>query len=385
MKRRPIWKILAIAASVLAALVGSAAIWIRSVADRKFAAMEEKVQALEAEALRPDSTPRPGKVPGNAWDDYLLALNAASKITSADKLIGLTSRTENADVAFGDATLAAHGMIVDLILSGSRRASCVPPGRTALPALWKWDTALRLAILKARALHQEGKTAAAVEILLALCQFGRDLGQSGVAYASHFPYLALQMSLGELKDLLRGPLPAESIAEIDSRLTDLDRTFPLPERMRKQQLQLVSTISMPVQNSGFAAVLLSWRYGFSPRLLVGSLFEQWEHWFTRSIEADALPWPEAKVQFAKFREEIDQTPFTRFSVSSGYLADGSQVRAARALLRILRTAARYRAAGEVLDLDDPFGTKLLHPQDGARLKVWSVGQAGAGIVLEVSR
>ena len=385
MKRRPIWKILAIAASVLPALVGSAAIWIRSVADRKFAAMEEKVQALEAEALRPDSTPRPGKVPGNAWDDYLLALNAASKITSADKLIGLTSRTENADVAFGDATLAAHGMIVDLILSGSRRASCVPPGRTALPALWKWDTALRLAILKARALHQEGKTAAAVEILLALCQFGRDLGQSGVAYASHFPYLALQMSLGELKDLLRGPLPAESIAEIDSRLTDLDRTFPLPERMRKQQLQLVSTISMPVQNSGFAAVLLSWRYGFSPRLLVGSLFEQWEHWFTRSIEADALPWPEAKVQFAKFREEIDQTPFTRFSVSSGYLADGSQVRAARALLRILRTAARYRASGEVLDLDDPFGTKLLHPQDGARLKVWSVGQAGAGIVLEVSR
>ena len=393
MKRRPIWKILAIAASVLAALVGAGALWIRATADRKFAAMEEKIRALEAEALCPDSTPRPGRTPGNAWDDYLAALTEASKIPSADKMIGLINRTENADVAFGEAALAAHGSAVDLIVSGSRRASCVPPGRSALPALWKWDTAFRLAILKARALHQEGKTAAAVDLLLALCQFGRDLGQTGVAAASHFPYWALGMSLNELMDPLRGErMPAESLTAIDARLAGLDATFPPPERMRKQQLQLVETINMPVQNSGFGAVLLSWRFGFSPRLLVGTLFEQWEHWFTRSIAADGLPWPEALAEIAKLREEIDRLPFTRFSVSSGYLSDGREVRAARARLRILRTAAHYRATGEILDLDDPFGTKLLRRRVGDRLKVWSVGHDGVDqgggtedIVLEVPR
>jgi hypothetical protein len=400
MKRRPIWRILAIAASVLAVPIGAAALWIRATADRKFSAMEEKLRALEAEALRPDSLSRPGKVPGNAWDDYLAALTEASKLAADDKLIGILARTENADVAFGKAALAAHGSAVDRVVSGSRRASCVPPGRSALPALWKWETVLRLGILKARTLGEEGKTAAAVEILLALCQFGRDLGQSGVAFASHFPYWALERTLNELPEVLRGErLPAESIAEIDSRLAGLDETFPPSERMRKQQLQLVETISLPVQNAGFRAVLLSWRFGFSPRLLVGTLFEQWEHGFTRCIAADALPWPEAQAEISRLQEEIGRTPFTRFSVPSGYLSDGWEVRAARAHLRILRTATHYRATGEILDLDDPFGTKLLRRHDGARLKVWSVGldgvdQHGAGgwssgpaedIVLEVAR
>ena len=49
----------------------------------------------------------------------------------------------------------------------------------------------------------------------------------------------------------------------------------------------------------------------------------------------------------------------------------------RAQLRLLRVAAHYGATGDVLELDDPFGTKLrVRVADGS-LRVWSVGPEGA--------
>jgi hypothetical protein len=75
------------------------------------------------------------------------------------------------------------------------------------------------------------------------------------------------------------------------------------------------------------------------------------------------------------------------------------VRERRAQLRLLRLAAHRKATGEVLALDDPFGTTLRHAVTPAGLKAWSVGEdgrddggagdwegrAGPDIVLEVPR
>jgi hypothetical protein len=71
----------------------------------------------------------------------------------------------------------------------------------------------------------------------------------------------------------------------------------------------------------------------------------------------------------------------------------------RAQLRLLRTAAQYRATGRLPDLDDPFGVRLLSSEQGGKVKVWSVGRdqvddggkgewkpnAGPDIVLEFDR
>src|SRR5262245_39513155 len=112
-RRRPVWKILAVIVGVLVALIGSAALWIRAAGDRKFVAMQDRVQALADEALAPDRAPRPGSDAGNAWDDYLQALTEASKVKPADKLIGILAGTTNSDHAFGKAALAAHGSSID--------------------------------------------------------------------------------------------------------------------------------------------------------------------------------------------------------------------------------------------------------------------------------
>jgi hypothetical protein len=61
-----------------------------------------------------------------------------------------------------------------------------------------------------------------------------------------------------------------------------------------------------------------------------------------------------------------------------------------ARLRLLRSAAAYRATGGVLELVDPLGGKLLHKNENGKLKLWSVGTdgkddggAGSDIVIEV--
>lgn len=48
----------------------------------------------------------------------------------------------------------------------------------------------------------------------------------------------------------------------------------------------------------------------------------------------------------------------------------------RAQLRLLRVAVHYRATGEILELDDPFGTGILYAQTTNHLRVWSIGADG---------
>jgi hypothetical protein len=43
---------------------------------------------------------------------------------------------------------------------------------------------------------------------------------------------------------------------------------------------------------------------------------------------------------------------------------------------ILRTAARFRGTGEILNLRDPFGENRIHSERDGRLRVWSVGKDG---------
>lgn len=377
MKRRPIWKALLVVATALAIVGVSVAFWIRSLADRKVAAMEEKLRDMDAKLLAPDLTPRPGKVSGNCWDDYLPALAAAGKIRQSEKLIGLLQETRNADVDFGRQALAAHGSIVDLIVSGARRGSCVPPGSSVLPALWKWETATHLAILKARALREEGKTAEAVEILLALCQFGRDLSETGLPYSTGLPYPAMEFALKELKEVVRGPMPADSISDLDLKLAFLDEQYPDPAKVRTHLARIVAE-THSYRGTGIRGATASWRFGGSTRLMSATIFERWSDWMDRSAVADRLPWLQAKALISTLRDEIARTRFVGpgYDLTPFFLPDGDHARAARAHLRLLRIAAHVRRTGEILDLDDPFGTKLLHQEGGGRLKIWSVGKDG---------
>ena len=377
--KRPIWKILGIAAAALVILAGGAALRIRSVAAQRQAAMEERLRAMSEEHFAPDLAPRPGKYEGNAWDDYLPALAEAAKVRPPDKLTGILANTDNADHAFGEAALAAHGSAIDLLLEGARRTTCVAQGPVFRKDLWSYETLGKLAVLKARKLTREGKTAEAVEILFALAQFGRDLGESGVGLTFASGQSTVERAFEELRDHLRSAsLTPDALAGLESRLAFLENSFLRPEAMRLQRMQYLGEHFTGIaQHPGWEGRLQCWRYGFSRRLLAATAFDDWDRWLKRSEQADHLPWPQAQALIASIRSQIDATHVPKeYTWSGQFLEDGSRHRSVLAHLRLLRTAARYVRTGEILELDDPFGGKLLHRESNRRLKLWSVGRDG---------
>ena len=366
-------KILALAAAALLAPVGAAAFWIHSTAEHRAAAMASRLRQLRSEALAPDTARRAGTESGNAWENYLKALAGASKLDSY-KLDALVERKETADPAYGTAALAGSGSAIDHLLQGSRRASCVPPETIDWINASRGDALLRLVILRARALSEEGKGERAVDLLLALCQFGRDVAESPSGLGEYTSDWALKLSFVELRDaLLRPAWPPADFAALESRLELLDEAFPRLEQIRRRKLRRLGALHEErAQESGIVASLRSWRYGFSPRIQWAVVFESWDRWIHQAMEADRLPWPKVRAELNRIRAEIEGAPL----VEQGVLEEEIRHRVLRTQLRLLRAAARYRRTGEILILDDPFGGKLLHREAGGRLTLWSVAWDG---------
>jgi hypothetical protein len=364
--------------------MGTLFIWIHAVADRRFAAMERRLIEMRGELRSAGGLKRrlvPGTETGNAWDGYRKALLEVGKIKDSTKLLGLHARTQNADKAFGETALAAHGIAVDHLRRGASCTTCdyPDPSLEMIPELRSWEATVKFCIFKARSLAEEGKTQESAEILFALLQFGRDIGDSEVWVFMQHGLFCLEWTFDELRELLISTAPErELLTEIDSRLRALDDTFPNHERgilhkaswLGEQLLQRAAQCE--IRDS-----LSCWRFGFSPRIMVADAFERLNQWFNRSAEAERLPWLQAQLLISQLRLEIDQTPIPNaIGYGSAFLGDGSWGRMTRARLRLLRVGAHYRAAGEKLDLGDPFGNRLLQSESGGRLKVWSVGRDG---------
>ncbi|MBI3855269.1 MAG: hypothetical protein HY293_06225 [Planctomycetes bacterium] len=340
--------------------------------------MEERLESIRADPRARDPG-RGGGEPGNAWDDYRKALSEAGKLKESEKLIGLLDRTQNADRAFGEAALAAHGSVFEHLRQGAPRMASPPPVESLLYELRHWEVAAQLSILKARALTSEGKSEEALRLHLALCQFGRDLGEVGDWIPASNSLYCLEMAFAELRDLLEAPSPRPGvIAELESSLVILDQSFPRYEGMQHLKAPWIGSCFLGAsRDSGPMAWLQAWRFGFSSRMAAATSFERWDQWLSRAGEANRKPWPESGRLIAQIRSEIQGSPLPpAFTLSPSYLEDGSRFRSARAHLRLLRAGAHYRRSGEVLDLDDPFGGKLLHAVKEGRLRVWSVGRDG---------
>jgi hypothetical protein len=147
-------------------------------------------------------------------------------------------------------------------------------------------------------------------------------------------------------------------------------------------------------------LLLAWRYGFSSRLMLADAFDRHLECMKRYADGDDKSWAELERIGKETDAEAQQSknPIARIMIP-GLRAANRAGRDRRAQLRLLRVAAHYRATGEVLELDDPFGTKLRTSRSGDTLKIWSVGKdgvddggagawkpsAGKDIVLEVDR
>lgn len=372
------WKILGTVVGGIAACLLALYLWAGAVANRKFTQYDREIKAQVA-AWRAKDASRPvlrGQAePGNAADDYKLAFAEMGKIKGMGELGGLVEKSPKADPELGRKALALSGPLLDHLRRGAGRAGSRFPYEWEqgmgmnVGGLIDCQRAANVAVLAARSRAEEGKPREAAALLLDACQMGRDMAGDGVMISEMIGSAVLYLGLREIRDLLvDGKFDAEAIADLEAGLAVLDGSFPRHARsLENESMSIGVGMCTEADKSGWGVT----------RLLHTNAYEGASRCLHRAARAQDLPWAEAQREFTAAEGEAKSSwnPLVRIMAPS--LAGQSKVGRERlAHLRLVRTALRFRASGEVPAFADPFGTTLKSSRDGDLLRVWSVGKDG---------
>ena len=380
--------------------------------------MKNRVATLKLEAQsRNMSRPvlRGKAIPGNAWDEYNVAINLAFTFregTNASYLTQFLLGDARADRVMVERLLAAHAGVIDHLRLGTQRSNGQYPYKwddgpaAELPSLLSSRRITQLAIAQAR-IWVETRPQDASDLLLDTSQFASDLATNGPLLSSLTGLAIYQTTLDELKNLvLSGKLNRQQLVNLAKELETADGNFP----------PLGPTFTNEAALTGFGVDMTEefvttkqwlrlakdggWRYGLSPRRMALDAFEQRDSYAQRSHNIDSLPFDAATKEARAITAEADASgnPFLRESVPS-LTKSLERHRDVHAHLLVLRAATIFLATGEMPQLPDPFGEHVSYSKEAGKLKIWSYGSdgksqngkgswaAGSGedVVLEISR
>jgi len=367
-------------------------LWMSIVGNRRFAEMEASLREMQAvTAARDAARPvlRGTAVPGNAWADYGAMLTEMEGLKADRSVIGeFVSKGPKADRAKVEAILAAHPGVIERLRMGAGKSSgqyayVWEDGFTAkTPGLFSSGAAGNMAISKARFLAEEGKLLEAAELLLDSCQFGRDLGHNAPLISEMIAMAVYGTALEELRALLTSARFApEEFREIGRQLEVLDASFPshadslLNEALGTGWgLRQIDRGASEVDST----ILFARSLGGVGRLMYADAFDSLRYCMRTGAQAESRPWADCLRIQTDLQNDLQRmwNPISK-TLIPGLIGSGRIGRDRRTQIRLLRIAARFRADGEVLVLDDPFGVSLHSVRAGDHLKIWSVGRDGA--------
>jgi hypothetical protein len=382
-RRRPsAVTILAVAlGSMLLASLSLVLLFHRTV-DRRWAEMDARCTKLRVRiAARGTHRPllRGQPLPGDAVADYEAAIDAANRIPLGTPT-EILSGTGPGDPESEREVLDYCRTVLDPLRRGVSRENYVPlkAGKpTYLGNVGDRIPVIQAAVCQARLLSEKDRRREASEVLMDACLFTQDLG----APTEMIPALA------GLSDLLR----SEKFSKEDSKETArefgmLDSGFPRRAEAAERDLLYMGSSFLAAEGSdGDLSVIwgvepehIGWRHGFSIRLMKGEGFRAADRLCALLRRWDDLPWMEdcRESGIYKTRDSQDDDWIeSRFEIRLVFFDDA--YRGTLSQIRVLRVAAHFRATGELLDLPDPFGSRIQTRRNGDRLKVWSLGDVGS--------
>jgi hypothetical protein len=366
--------------SGLVLLIVAAWIWVNSVEQR----LREKVKArvLELnEELAKRNLERPAlfgePVPGNAWDDYLIAIDQLSKLPPASTsiLFDYAQLRRGHDAEQARALLPGFAPILEALKVGARRAYARKPvyeddRRSTRQAIVNHHMKYLpwVAICAAKIYCEDGNALEGAQLLLATAQFGRDR-------QDRFP---LRMPMEEAaRQLQAGRLSGEALRVFVSGLEILDGSFPQFEvRLMIRGWGERVLAGHPGNTSPNCSPSPSWKQAYSGAILELQGFLNVDRWLQAGAVAEGLSWSEARVIW----DQIERESWTAGnSASQGipFIYEAPRdYRDNRAWLRLLRMGATYAASGDIIPLPDPYGDLLLSMALGTELKIWSLARNG---------
>jgi hypothetical protein len=416
--RFPVWAgiVLSVALGLPLAVV-ALHLYIKSAETRRWEEMRTWCRKVAQEVRARDSRRpvlRGEAVPGNAWDDYAKGLALLKPLKDLRVVNDFYDQSPEADRAKARAMVELHAAAIQSLLCGAARSDARRISdweNYSNEYDWRLHRYSTLAACQARFLVEDGHPHEAMELLLDTAQYGEDLAGSD----GFIGLYVLSVVQSEIKGLLSpGKLSREDCRELARELELLDKSFPREADSYSISTMTVGfdylrkeTIEAALKPIGITEpVKPTWRYGFSDRLVLVDAFLAAQDYGRRMKEAADLPWNEARQMSERLAADQKETknPMLRKllhiqeSLSNSFSTNIFRER--RAQLRLLRGAAAYRASGEALLLDDPYGDKIHSAMSGSRLKLWSAGydgiddggsggwdprKGGKDIVLEVDR
>src|SRR5688572_8951917 len=224
-----------LSAAVGVALV--AAVFLSATDGERRNAIRNRVASLRDQAqFRNLSRPvlRGEPLPGNAWDEYRLALDNAETIRDDEhvNLVKFAARIPGASRASVEQLLAAHRVALEHLRLGARRSNGQFPYEwqyigLAMPSILVSRRTGMLAAAQARIWSDQGRNQDAVDLLLDLSQFAGDFGRNGPLLSNLVGLAVYVSAFDELRNLVGSRrLNRRELSRLAAKLEIMDHNFP---------------------------------------------------------------------------------------------------------------------------------------------------------------
>jgi len=361
-------------------------VWINRLADRKWAEAEERIRQLSAAFPEGDSRREPEPLTPASKENqihFVAAIRLAAprweRLRDAWNLVADSKRGEALDPLLDEAQ-----DFLDRVHEGARRIAASP---SDFPPRWHgdWDIGtiqamMLCGVIRSRRQRDQKAPVDAAETLLDQLQLGRFWAISGARENRGYALTAISAVLDELRDLLStSELSPEDLRRVERELEPLDAAMQSPLRDLEPILarwgEHLRTLDLQESGMMFGAPY-RWRYFLPERLMKAEGFEFGDRQARLLLASESKGYPELLrlSRLADEESERSKNPIVmRGSLLSGI---GWSELDRKAQIRLLRAAAHYGATGEVVKLEDPYGTFLHHAAMPTGVKFWSAGDDG---------
>lgn len=385
MRRRPLRFLL----GALAILTLGVWAWVWSLERELRGKVERRVAELE-NGLRTRNPARPllsgDPLPGDAWEDYVQALDALAPLSSAARYNLYERKTPL--TAAEEATVAT---VLAAVRQGSRRGEArlfldfVPTVDRSIgpaPRHNQTGSAGTLVGREARRRFEAGQPREGTELLIAALQLGRDA-------AAHPDWMGWRCGSGILSGCLRdaqaafqaGLVPAEDAAAIERALGGLDDGRDgIDDDVTRDLLHWGKRVldGLPGENHSRLRPWPGWRQAFSWRvmelqgfLILDGAIRTRNELLTESYAGERLGWDELEKDVKRRNNQA------AYDILWGACPSGRVHRETWVQLRLIRIAAHHAATGELLPLQDPMGRgAFASAARNGELHVWSAWRNG---------
>jgi hypothetical protein len=366
-------------------LVATTVTWFKALEYRRWKHLEMRVAQLRAEAdarFCPRPVLRGTPVPGNAWDDYLPAIDLIPDFPEEDPGSEARRLEQN-----------RYASAVEGMRRGTRRADLRwarlgerRPKGSDLESSWLGKILILagLASDRAEVLFKEGKTRDAAELLLDVLKFSEDVAADGSEDALRLHIHITGNALTGIERLLTDErLPAQDCVQIARELGQLDATFPRVGPLLLGKLEhcgswileegnLQDLVGCKASPDGIKA---GWREAYSLRLMKISGFDQTDALISRLLSSDEGSASDEAARRKKVFEDLSDSGNVYFRIFAHPedMPESGWFRTLRSELRQLRVAAHWRATGGVLELADTSGAKFPCEIEAGNLVLWVGG------------